>query len=151
MLLASDISATFYPSTFDGAKSLGVGQLNIGGIVINFTVYPSNYGQGFYVSLPSRPDIKNGVHEVDEKGRKKYINEVYIAEQAVRPLVDDAVLQAMQNKGVTVDQPKQQAFQAPSARSNPRSFSPPSSSSPNTIKGTSSSGTSVVSGDDLPF
>ena len=39
MLLASDITATFHPSTIQGSRSLGVGQLNVCGIVINFTVY----------------------------------------------------------------------------------------------------------------
>lgn len=96
MLLATDVTATFHPSTIPGSRSLGVGQLNVCGIVINFTVYPSQYGQGFLVSFPSRPVIKNGVHEVDNFGKKKYMNEVYIADQAVRPIVDDAVLQAMQ-------------------------------------------------------
>lgn len=28
------------------------------------------------------------------------MNEVYIADQSVRPIVDDAVLQAMTNKGI---------------------------------------------------
>lgn len=148
MLLATDVTATFHPSTIPGSRSLGVGQLNVCGIVINFTVYPSQYGQGFLVSFPSRPVIKNGVHEVDNFGKKKYMNEVYIADQAVRPIVDDAVLQAMQNKGITVQQPTQQPQNNRnfSSQSNPQSFAQQNTSG-NNIPLTGS----VMSGDDLPF
>ena len=154
MLLATDVTATFHPSTIQGSRSLGVGQLNVCGIVINFTVYPSQYGQGFLVSFPSRPVIKNGVHEVDAQGKKKYMNEVYIADQSVRPLVDDAVLQAMQNKGVSVAQPTAQpsnrGFSQPST-----SFQNPSQQNGNTsftnTSGDSAPTASVMTGDDLPF
>lgn len=148
MLLATDLSATFYPSTIQGSRSLGYGQLNVGGIVINFTVYPSQYGQGFYVSFPSRPAMKNGVQEIDERGQKKYVNEVYISEQSVRPLVDDAVLQAMQNKGLTVP--------TPTPQTNNRSFAPPVQEAARSFVNSTPSpsptyGSSVVTGDDLPF
>ena len=154
MLLSSDITATFHPSTIQGSRSLGVGQLNVCGIVINFTVYPSQYGQGFLVSFPSRPVMKNGVHEVDAYGKKKYMNEVYIADQTVRPLVDDAVLQAMVNKGVTVNQPAPQqnnrnfsqpntGFQPPVQQNNHTSFA--------NTSGESAPTASVMTGDDLPF
>lgn len=153
MLLATDVTATFHPSTIPGSRSLGVGQLNVCGIVINFTVYPSQYGQGFLVSFPSRPVIKNGVHEVDQYGKKKYMNEVYIADQSVRPIIDDAVLQAMTNKGITVQQPTQQpqgnrGFAAPT---NPQSFVQQNTSSHNTSGSEISLTASVISGDDLPF
>lgn len=153
MLLATDVTATFHPSTIPGSRSLGVGQLNVCGIVINFTVYPSQYGQGFLVSFPSRPVIKNGVHEVDNFGKKKYINEVYIADQSVRPIVDDAVLQAMQNKGISIQQPTQQpqgnrGFSAPS---NPQSFAQQNTSFSNTVGNDVPLTASVTSGDDLPF
>lgn len=155
MLLATDVNATFHPSTYQDSRSLGVGQLNICGIVINFTVYPSQYGQGFLVSFPSRPVIKNGVHEVDQFGKKKYMNEVYIADQAVKPIIDDAVLQAMQNKGVVVEVPSptnqnsgqgQRSFNQPQSKPN-TSFAPPTTSSNHSYETASS----VVSGDDLPF
>lgn len=152
MLLASDVTATFHPSTIPGSRSLGVGQLNVCGIVINFTVYPSQYGQGFLVSFPSRPVIKNGVHEVDQYGKKKYMNEVYIADQSVRPIVDDAVLQAMVNKGVSIQQPPAQpdnrGFNRPS---NPQSFAQQNTSFSNTTGSEISLTASVTSGDDLPF
>jgi hypothetical protein len=153
MLLATDVTATFHPSTIPGSRSLGVGQLNVCGIVINFTVYPSQYGQGFLVSFPSRPVIKNGVHEVDQYGKKKYMNEVYIADQSVRPIVDDAVLQAMTNKGITVQQPTQQPQgNRGFAQSNPQSFAQQNTSFNNTPTGSEISLTaSVISGDDLPF
>lgn len=153
MLLATDVTATFHPSTIQGSRSLGVGQLNVCGIVINFTVYPSQYGQGFLVSFPSRPVIKNGVHEIDQYGKKKYMNEVYIADQTVRPIVDDAVLQAMTNKGITVQQPAQQpqGNRGFVQQGNPQSFAQQNTSFNNTSGSEISLTASVTSGDDLPF
>lgn len=160
MLQATDISATFHPSTIQGSRSLGVGQLNVAGIIISFTVYPSNFGQGFLISFPSKPSIKNGVQETDMKtGKPKYFNEVYIADQNTKTMVENAVLNAMSNRGVYVNAPAaqpQQSYQQPQqfingqgVSSNPSQFNQPTA---RTVAPTvSSPGSSIVGADDLPF
>lgn len=148
MLLASDVSATFYPSTFQGS-SMGVGQLNICGIVINFTVYPSQYGQGILVSFPSKPVIKNGEH-VMENGKKKYNNEVYVADRSIQPIIDNAVLQAMQNKGVTVNEPTQQANTQYNGGGS-RDFNTPVNKPRATSGYDHTQVVGAITGDDLPF
>lgn len=172
MLLSTDVSATFHPSTIQGSRSLGVGQLNVSGIIISFTVYPSNYGQGFLISYPSKPVIKNGIQELDDKGKPKYFNEVYIADPNTRALVENAVLNAMQNKGVYIQQPQQQNYQQPNNQQYRQpaqqpaantSFGQPAQQAPNSFananapqqgfaapRSPGTSGSSLVV-DDLPF
>lgn len=178
MLLQTDVSATFHPSTIPGSRSLGVGQLNVCGIIISFTVYPSNFGQGFLISYPSKPAIKNGVQELDAKGKPKYFNEVYVSDINSRAIIENAVLSAMQNKGVVVQQPVQQGYQQPyqqpqqtyqqpahqaapqqfingqgvTPQANPNSFGQPSNSfaAPAPQASSGIQGSSIVV-DDLPF
>jgi hypothetical protein len=109
MIRATDIIVSFNPNTLQGSRSLGYGQVNILGIIISYTVYPSNFGLGFMVSYPSKPSIKNGVHELDAAGKPKYFKEVYIQNIELRNMIDNAVQNAMANKGVYVNQPAQQA------------------------------------------
>ena len=171
MLQPTDISATFHPSTIPNSKSLGVGQLNVCGIIISFTAYPSTYGSGIIISYPSKPVIKNGVHEKDQYGKGKYYNEVYIADQNVRGLAENAVLTAMANKGVYPPQGQQSQYNTQNYSNNISqqqyingqgivnnrsnsisndSFVNPHSTSyvPPTV---SNPGASIVSGDELPF
>lgn len=112
MINATDISVIFNPSTIQGSRSLGYGQVNILGIMISYTVFPSNFGLGFMVSFPSKPSIKNGVQELDANGKPKYFKEVYIQNIELRNMIDAAVQNAMANKGVYVGQAAQQAYQA---------------------------------------
>lgn len=177
MLHPTDITATFHASTIPNSRSLGVGQLNVCGIIISFTVYPSNYGQGFLISYPSKPAIKNGVQELDAKGKPKYFNEVYVADVNTRAMIEDAVLNAMQNRGVYIQQPQaqpqgqarpynapQQTYQQPYQQPQQQyingqgvsnaanSFTPPSTANPVNVTPTVSlPGSSVIGADDLPF
>ena len=112
MIRATDISVIFHPNTIQGSRSLGYGQINILGIMISFTLYPSNFGLGFMVSYPSKPSIKNGVQELDANGKPKYFKEVYIQNIELRNMIDNAVQNAMANKGVYVGQPAPQQQQA---------------------------------------
>ena len=112
MIRATDISVIFHPNTIAGSRSLGYGQVNILGIMISFTLYPSNFGLGFMVSYPSKPSIKNGVQELDANGKPKYFKEVYIQNIELRNMIDNAVQNAMANKGVYTQQTAQHAQQA---------------------------------------
>lgn len=112
MIRATDISVIFHPNTIQGSRSLGYGQINILGIMISFTLYPSNFGLGFMVSYPSKPSMKNGVQELDANGKPKYFKEVYIQNIELRNMIDNAVQNAMANKGVYVGQPPAQPQQA---------------------------------------
>ena len=152
MLHPTDITATFHASTIPNSRSLGVGQLNVCGIIISFTVYPSNYGQGFLISYPSKPAIKNGVQELDAKGKPKYFNEVYIADVNTRAMIEDAVLNAMQNRGVYIQQPQQQYINGQGVSNAANSFTPPTTANPVNVTPTVSlPGSSVIGADDLPF
>lgn len=112
MIRATDIAVIFNPNTIPGSRSLGYGQINILGIMISFTLYPSNFGLGFMVSYPSKPSMKNGVQELDANGKPKYFKEVYIQNIELRNMIDNAVQNAMANKGVFVGQPPAQPQQA---------------------------------------
>lgn len=112
MIRETDISVIFNPNSLQGSRSLGYGQINIFGIIISYSVFPSNFGLGFMVSYPSKPSIKNGVQEMDQNGKPKYFKEVYIQNIELRNMIDNAVQNAMANKGVFVGQTAQQAQQA---------------------------------------
>lgn len=136
MLTSSNVSATFFPSNIPGSKSFGYGTVDFAGVCVNYTAYPSSYGLGVMVSYPSRPRMKNGVQERDPNtGRALYINEVFVRDMALRNIVEEAVVNAMANKGVytaaTAAQAQQagvhvaQVVQTPAPTSSPYSFAPP--------------------------
>lgn len=112
MIRETDILVTFNPNSLQGSRSLGYGQINIFGIMISYSVYPSNFGLGFMVSYPSKPSMKNGVQEMDQNGKPKYFKEVYVQNIELRNMIDNAVQNAMANKGVYVGQTAQAAQQA---------------------------------------
>lgn len=167
MLQTTDISATFSPNSISSSKSLGYGQLNICGIIISYTAYPSTFGAGFMLSLPSRAIIKNGVHEKDAQGKPRYFNEVYVTDYNVKGMLENAVLTAMANKGVHVQpgtsfseknsfnkQPSSQYSQqsGSSVSKSPDTFVNPHAAPTLATKPTiSNPGASVVSADELPF
>lgn len=103
MLQSSEINATFFTSTFENSREIGMGFLDIAGIDVSYKVYPSQYDFGFMVAFPSKPRIKDGVHQLNPKtGKPDYFNEVYIKDQSIKPLIYEAVQKAMHNKGVDV-------------------------------------------------
>lgn len=112
MFNSTNISAVFHPSSIPNSKAFGFGSIDFAGVSVNYSVYPSNYGLGIMVSLPSRPKMKNGVQERDAQGRPAYNNEVFIRDMAIRNLVDEAVINAMANKGVYTAQTAAAAQQA---------------------------------------
>ena len=113
MFNGNNVSATFNVSSIPGSKAFGYGSVDFAGVSVNYTVYPSPHGLGIMVSYPSRPRMKNGVQERDAvTGRLSYTNEVFIRDASLRLLADEAVLNAMANKGVYTQQTAQQAQQA---------------------------------------
>ena len=68
MFNSTNISATFNASSIPNSKAFGYGSIDFAGVSVNYSVYPSQYGLGIMVSLPSRPKIKNGVQERDGQG-----------------------------------------------------------------------------------
>ena len=112
MFNSTNISATFNASSIPNSKAFGYGSIDFAGVSVNYSVYPSQYGLGIMVSLPSRPKIKNGVQERDGQGRPMYNNEVFIRDLNIRSLVDEAVINAMANKGVYTAQTAASAQQA---------------------------------------
>lgn len=130
MIRETDIAVIFNPNTLQGSRSLGYGQINILGIIISYSVYPSNFGLGFMVSYPSKPSIKNGVQELDQNGKPKYFKEVYIQNIELRNMIDNAVQNAMANKGVYVGQTAQAAQQAGFVTQQPPAYQQPQQSAP---------------------
>lgn len=112
MFNSTNISATFNVSSIPNSKAFGYGSIDFAGVSVNYSVYPSQYGLGIMVSLPSRPKMKNGVQEKDAQGRPMYNNEVFIRDASIRSLVDEAVVNAMANKGVYTAQTAASAQQA---------------------------------------
>ena len=112
MFNSTNISATFNASSIPNSKAFGYGSIDFAGVSVNYSVYPSQYGLGIMVSLPSRPKMKNGVQERDGQGRPMYNNEVFIRDLNIRSLVDEAVINAMANKGVYTAQTAASAQQA---------------------------------------
>ena len=112
MFNSTNISATFNPSTIPNSKAFGYGSIDFAGVSVNYSVYPSQYGLGIMVALPSRPKMKNGVQERDAQGRPAYNNEVFIRDASIRALVDEAVINAMANRGVYTAQTAAAAQQA---------------------------------------
>lgn len=179
MLQPTDITATFHPSTLPNSRSLGIGQLNVCGVIISYSVYPSQYGLGFLVSYPSKPSMKNGVQEIDAKGKPKYFNEVYVADQNTRGMLENAIQNAMANRGIYIQPPTQQpqpsyggqpayqqrpnqGFVQPTATNTQQfingqgispssSFAAPTHAPVNVQPTVSSPGSSVTSADELPF
>ena len=142
MFNSTNISATFNASSIPNSKAFGYGSIDFAGVSVNYSVYPSQYGLGIMVSLPSRPKMKNGVQERDGQGRPMYNNEVFIRDLNIRSLVDEAVINAMANKGVYTQQTAAAAQQAgqyvgqvvqqaqPAANQMNRSFDDPTGSVP---------------------
>ena len=95
MFKQTDISVIFNQNGIPGNRALGYGSVNILGIVLSYTVYPSPYGLGFMVSFASKPVIKDGVQEKDANGRPKYFKEVYIQNIDLRNMIDEGVQNAM--------------------------------------------------------
>lgn len=172
MFKQTDISVIFNQNGIPGNRALGYGSVNILGIVLSYTVYPSPYGLGFMVSFASKPVIKDGVQEKDANGRPKYFKEVYIQNIDLRNMIDEAVQNAMANKGVIVGQaatmsgqsqstPPQQpstSFSQPAvtpAASNPvptQATQPTASPQPTTVETYNTSlGSSIIADDELPF
>lgn len=109
MFNSNNISATFNVNGIPGSKAFGYGSVDFAGVSVNYTVYPSPHGLGIMVSYPSRPRMKGGVQERDANNRPMYVNEVFIRDINIRNLADEAVLNAMANKGVYTQQSAQQA------------------------------------------
>lgn len=102
-LTQHDVYATFNRSTIQGSRALGYGNVILHeAIYISYTVYPAQNELGFFVSFPSKKVMKNGVQELDERGRPRYINDVFIKGLDARAFIDNAVHKAMLNAGVTV-------------------------------------------------
>ena len=116
MFNSTNISATFNASSIPNSKAFGYGSIDFAGVSVNYSVYPSQYGLGIMVSLPSRPKMKNGVQERDGQGRPMYNNEVFIRDLNIRSLVDEAVINAMANKGVYTAQAAASAHRRATAR-----------------------------------
>ena len=108
MFNKNNISASFFPNT-TSSRSFGYGSIDFAGVSVNYSVMPSQYGLGIFVMYPSRPKMKDGVHEKDQNGRPAYTNEVFIKDLHLRTLVDEVVLNAMANKGVYTQHTAQQA------------------------------------------
>ena len=111
MFNKNNISASFFPNT-TSSRSFGYGSIDFAGVSVNYSVMPSQYGLGIFVMYPSRPKMKDGVHEKDQNGRPAYTNEVFIKDLHLRTLVDEVVLNAMANKGVYTHATAQQVQQA---------------------------------------
>ena len=111
MFNKNNISASFFPNT-TSSRSFGYGSIDFAGVSVNYSVMPSQYGLGIFVMYPSRPKMKDGVHEKDQNGRPAYTNEVFIKDLHLRTLVDEVVLNAMANKGVYTQATAQQVQQA---------------------------------------
>ena len=169
MFNKNNVTASFNPSTIVGSKAIGYGSVDFAGVSVNYTVYPSTYGLGIGVVYPSRPRMKDGVQVKDPTtGKPVYNNEVFIKDFNIRTLADEAVLNAMSNKGVYTQATAQQVQQAggyvaqsvtPSS-ANTTSFSNPNSSQTVTVQSqvtesvkeeTIIKNNSVVSMDELPF
>lgn len=157
MLQKTDITVTFTPSSLPNSKSLGYGQINICGVIIAYSVLPSNYNLGIFVSYPSKPVIKNGVQERDATGKPKYFQEVYVADQNTRSLIDEAVLNAMLNKGVNPQansqQQSNQGFAQPSSQQYNNGQSNPNRDFASTANKEvyAQAGSSLTRKDSLPF
>lgn len=96
----SDIEVVFTANQ-PGNKAFGYGTIKVAGISINYSVYPSPYNLGIMLNLPSHRSMKDGVPQMKD-GKPLYINDVYIADPALRIKIDEAVLNAMYNKGIRV-------------------------------------------------
>lgn len=167
MFKQTDISVIFNQNGIPGNRALGYGSVNILGIVLSYTVYPSPYGLGFMVSFASKPVMKDGVQEKDANGRPKYFKEVYIQNIDLRNMIDEAVQNAMANKGIVVGQAATLAGQPQSAppQQPSTSFSQPTASNPAPTQATqptatpqstietynTSLGSSIIADDELPF
>lgn len=151
MFNSKNISANFNVNTLANSRAFGYGSIDFSGVSVNYTVYPSNYGLGIMVALPSRPKMKQGVQEKDTNGRPVYVHEVFIKDPSIRTLVDEAVLDAMANKGVYTEKTAIEAQKAGVSVTNvvPNSDSN-SFSNPNTTAPVKSSPT-VKADDELPF
>lgn len=146
MFNKNNISASFFPNT-TSSRSFGYGSIDFAGVSVNYSVMPSQYGLGIFVMFPSRPKMKDGVHEKDQNGRPAYTNEVFIKDLHLRTLVDEVVLNAMANKGVYTHATAQQVQQAGGyvAPTNVSSTPSVSFNPPNTSFNTSSTQTNVQS------
>jgi hypothetical protein len=169
MFKQTDISVIFNQNGIPGNRALGYGSVNILGIVLSYTVYPSPYGLGFMVSFASKPVIKDGVQEKDANGRPKYFKEVYIQNIDLRNMIDEAVQNAMANKGVVVGQaatlagqpqsaPPQQPstnFSQPAVTASnpapPQVTQPTATPQPTIETYNTSLGSSIIADDELPF
>jgi hypothetical protein len=100
-VIMSDIEVVFNPSSIPGGKTLGYGAFKIAGVSINYSVYSSPYNLGINVSLPSHRSMKDG-QPVMKDGKAVYVNDVYIADWALKTKLEEAVVNAMYNKGIIV-------------------------------------------------
>lgn len=139
MLQRNEVSASFFSNSFENSKEIGFGFLNIAGLAVNYKVYPSPYDYGFMIAFPSKPKMKNGIHQTDEKtGKPAYFNEVYIKDQEIKPILYEAVQKAMQNNGIDIEN-------LGSKTNTQTGFSPLPKTTPTKIA------TPVQMDDDLPF
>ena len=83
MFNKNNISASFFPNT-TSSRSFGYGSIDFAGVSVNYSVMPSQYGLGIFVMYPSRPKMKDGVHEKDQNGGQlilmKCLLKIYILE-----------------------------------------------------------------------
>ena len=96
----SDIEVVFTANP-TGSKSLGYGTFKVAGISINYSVFSSPYNLGIMLNLPSHRSMKDGVAQMKD-GKPHYINDVYIGDWALKTRIEEAVINAMYNKGVEV-------------------------------------------------
>lgn len=154
MINRTDIEVSFLPSTIPGAKTYGIATINVGGICILTTIFKSALGAGFFISYPNKPILaKDGTQERDEKGKPKYRNEVYIKDAELRGILEDAVLNAMANKGVypKVTTQESQTFNVEKVEQTHSTSGANQSFKEDSEKKIFNDGASLIQTSDLPF
>ena len=176
MFNSQNTSATFNINTDTTKKAIGNGMLDMAGIGIQYSVYVSAYtDSGLLISLPSKALYVNGQPVKNERGYSVFDNLVTIANKDIQSIIDEAVLNAMANKGVYFAAQAEQAkaaglnvtkiIEAPAPKSN--NFGSPSrdfttstvnsntnsnnTSTPNTVVDTQNVSSTTPKKNHLPF
>lgn len=144
MFNSNNVSATFTLNDDSSKKAIGTGILNLAGIQILYSAYASGYKpSGLLVSLPSKALYNEGRPVVGQNGRTVYESLVSVVDPDIQPYIDEAIINAMANKGIYLSTHVEQAEQAGAVvtkvievpASTSRSFSNPNTTStitPNT-------------------
>lgn len=110
MFNSNNTSATFTPNTDTTKKAIGSGILSLAGVQIQYSVFSSGYKpSGILVSLPSKALYVDNKVVKDQNGRIVYDSLVSISDPEINTLIDEAVINAMANKGVYLANNAQQA------------------------------------------